>query len=94
VVNLLNPKTALFSLAFLPQFVDVGRGHIASQVVFLGLLFALLGLVSDGCYALAASAAGNWLKRSRRALAVERYVSGILFIGLGVSAALVGNNRK
>ena len=94
VVNLLNPKTALFFLAFLPQFVEVGRGHVASQVVFLGLLFTALGLISDGCYALAASAAGNWLKGSRRYLNTERYVSGILFIGLGLTAALAGNHRK
>lgn len=94
IVNLLNPKTALFFLAFLPQFVDVSRGHLAMQIVFLGLVFTLLGFVSDGCYAFAASAAGNWLKRSRSYLRVERYVSGVLFIGLGVTAALAGNHRK
>jgi threonine/homoserine/homoserine lactone efflux protein len=94
VVNLLNPKTALFFLAFLPQFVEVDRGHVASQVVFLGLLFTALGFVSDGCYALAASAAGNWLKKSRSYLNFERYVSGVIFIGLGVSAAFTGNHRK
>lgn len=94
IVNLFNPKTGLFFLAFLPQFVDVSRGHLAMQIVFLGLVFALLGFVSDGCYAFAASAAGSWLKRSRRYLSVERYVSGVLFIGLGVTAALAGNHRK
>jgi threonine/homoserine/homoserine lactone efflux protein len=94
VVNLLNPKTALFFLAFLPQFVDVGRGHVAMQIAFLGLVFTLLGLLSDGCYALAAGTAGGWLKRRRAYLSVERYVSGVLFIGLGVTAALAGNHRK
>ena len=94
VVNLLNPKTALFFLAFLPQFVDVGRGHVAMQIAFLGLLFTLLGFVSDGCYALAASAAGGWLKRSKTYLNVERYVSGVVFIGLGLTAAFAGNHRK
>ncbi|MEQ1952547.1 LysE family translocator [Mesorhizobium sp. CN2-181] len=94
IVNLLNPKTALFFLAFLPQFVDVSRGHIAMQIAFLGLLFTLLGFISDGCYALAASAAGGWLKRSKTYLNVERYVSGVMFIGLGLTAAFAGNHRK
>jgi threonine/homoserine/homoserine lactone efflux protein len=94
VVNLLNPKTALFFLAFLPQFVEVSRGHVATQIAMLGLLFTLLGLVTDGCYALAAGPAGNWLKRSRGYLKAERYVSGVLFIGLGVTAAFAGNQKK
>jgi threonine/homoserine/homoserine lactone efflux protein len=76
IVNLLNPKTALFFLAFLPQFVEVNRGHVAMQIALLGLLFTLLGLITDGCYALAAGTAGNWLKRSRGYLRLERYVSG------------------
>jgi threonine/homoserine/homoserine lactone efflux protein len=94
IVNLLNPKTALFFLAFLPQFVDVGRGHVTMQIAFLGLLFTLLGLLSDGCYALAAGTAGGWLKRSSTYLSVERYVSGVLFIGLGLTTAFAGNQRK
>jgi threonine/homoserine/homoserine lactone efflux protein len=94
VVNLLNPKTALFFLAFLPQFVDVSRGHLAMQITILGLIFTGLGFLTDGCYALAAGTAGGWLKRSRGYLKFERYVSGVLFIGLGVSAALAGNGKK
>lgn len=65
VVNLLNPKTALFFLAFLPQFVDVSRGHVAMQIAVLGLLFTGLGLITDGCYALAAGTAGHWLAQRR-----------------------------
>ena len=94
IVNLLNPKTALFFLAFLPQFVELGRGHVAMQIVFLGLLFTLLGLITDGCYALAAGTAGQWLKRSRFYLRLERYVSGVLFIGLGVTAAFAGTRKN
>ncbi|MEI2417903.1 LysE family translocator [Orrella sp. JC864] len=94
IVNLLNPKTALFFLAFLPQFVDVGRGHVAMQIVFLGLLFTALGLVSDACYALAASAAGRWLRQSRGYLAAERYLGGALLIGLGITAAFTGSSKK
>ena len=93
VVNLLNPKTAIFFLAFLPQFVDPSRGHIAMQVAVLGLLFTALGAVTDSCYALAAGTAGGWLKRSRGYRTAERYVSGVLFIGLGLTAAFAGNHK-
>ena len=94
VVNLLNPKTAIFFLAFLPQFVEPGRGHVAVQVAVLGLLFTALGFVTDSCYALAAGTAGSWLKRSRAYLRFERYVSGALLIGLGLTAAFAGNQKK
>jgi threonine/homoserine/homoserine lactone efflux protein len=94
VVNLLNPKTALFFLAFLPQFVDPSRGAVASQIVFLGLLFTLMGLMSDGLYALVAGTAGRWVKRKGHFLRWERYVTGGVFIGLGVTAAFAGNGRK
>jgi len=94
VVNLLNPKTALFFLAFLPQFVDPARGAVAFQVAFLGLLFALMGLASDGLYALAAGAAGQWFKRNARVLRFERYATGGVFIGLGAAAAFAGAGRK
>jgi threonine/homoserine/homoserine lactone efflux protein len=94
VVNLLNPKTALFFLAFLPQFVDVTRGHVVLQIVFLGLTFTVLGLFTDGCYAMLAGTAGGWLKRSRGYHKVERYVSGGLFIGLGLTTAFAGAQKK
>ena len=94
VVNLLNPKTALFFLAFLPQFVDPARGHVAMQITILGLVFILIGLITDGAYAFAAGTAGSWLKRSRTYLKAERYVSGTLFIGLGLSAAFTGPQKK
>ena len=94
VVNLLNPKTALFFLAFLPQFVDPSRGAAAFQIAFLGLLFALMGLASDGLYALAAGSAGRWLRHNGSILRWERYVTGGVFIGLGVTAAFAGGGKK
>jgi threonine/homoserine/homoserine lactone efflux protein len=94
IVNLLNPKTALFFLAFLPQFVDPSRGAMAFQIAFLGLLFTLMGLTSDGLYALVAGTAGRWVKRRGRYLRWERFVSGSVFIGLGLTAALTGSGRK
>jgi threonine/homoserine/homoserine lactone efflux protein len=86
VVNVLNPKTALFFLAFLPQFVDADRGGVWSQVLALGLIFVGLGLVSDSLYAFAAGTVGSLLRRRRRAL---QYGSGVVYIGLGAAAALV-----
>ena len=94
VVNVLNPKTALFFLAFLPQFVDVSRGAVGVQILVLGLIFVALGVISDGLYAVAAGTAGAWLKREGRLLRAERYVSGSVFVGLGVTAALAGDGRK
>ena len=88
VVNTLNPKTALFFLAFLPQFVDAGRGTPWLQILALGLLFAALGFFSDGAWALVAGTLGERLRRSRRFPAVQRYISGSVFVGLGAVAAL------
>jgi threonine/homoserine/homoserine lactone efflux protein len=94
VVNILNPKTALFFLAFLPQFVDPDAGYAAVQIIFFGLVFVALGFVTDGLYALVAGTAGNWLRSSRAYLAMQRYVSGTVFIGLGLAAALSGSRQK
>jgi threonine/homoserine/homoserine lactone efflux protein len=94
VVNLLNPKTALFFLAFLPQFVEPSRGAVAFQIAFLGLLFTLMGLTSDSLYALAAATVGRWVKRNGHYLRWERYIIGSVFIGLGVTAVFAGNGRK
>jgi threonine/homoserine/homoserine lactone efflux protein len=84
IVNALNPKTALFFLAFLPQFVAPGRGGVWSQALVLGLVFVGLGLVTDSLYALAAGTAAGLLRRRR---GVVRYGSGVVFIALGATAA-------
>ena len=88
VVNLLNPKTAIFFLAFLPQFVDPARGPLHWQILALGLTFMGLGMLSDGAFALVAGAAGEFLRRSRRFLRFQRWFAGTSFIGLGITAAL------
>ena len=84
LVNVLNPKTALFFFAFLPQFVDPSRA-VWSQVIAFGLLFVALGFVSDGLYALTAGTFGGWLRRRPRAL---RLGSGSVYVGLGAALAL------
>jgi len=94
VVNVLNPKTALFFLAFLPQFVDVSAGSAALQMIVFGLIFLAFGLVTDSLYALAAGTAGGWLRTKPRSAAVERYVSGSVFLGLGLATALSGSRKS
>ena len=94
VVNVLNPKTALFFLAFLPQFVDPDARYVAAQLVFFGLVFVALGLVTDGLYALAAGTAGGWLRSSRFFAGARRWVSGTVFIGLGLVTALSASRQK
>jgi threonine/homoserine/homoserine lactone efflux protein len=91
LVAALNPRTALFFLAFLPQFVDPSAGSVTLQLLTLGGIFVMMAIVSDGTYALLASTAGGWLKRNQSFLRAERYVVGSTYIGLGVAAALAYN---
>jgi threonine/homoserine/homoserine lactone efflux protein len=94
IVNVLNPKTALFFFAFLPQFVDPSRGSVAVQMVMLGILFLLTATITDGMYAVLAGTAGRWLRGNLRFLRAQKYVAGIVYIGLGVVAALTPSNAK
>ena len=88
VTNLLNPKTALFFLAFLPQFVDRQRGSVPGQLIVLGLVFTAIATVSDSSWAILASNVSGWLRRSTGYERAVRYVSGTIFVGLGLVAAL------
>ncbi len=94
VVNVLNPKTALFFLAFLPQFVMTARGDVGAQVLGLGLLFVGLGVITDGLYAVGAGTAAHWLRGNPQFARRERWVSGSMYIGLGVAAAFSSTHRK
>ncbi|HET9672461.1 MAG TPA: LysE family translocator [Actinomycetota bacterium] len=93
VVNVLNPKTALFFLAFLPQFVDVSRGSVTAQVALLGLTFITLGFVSDGTYALLAARISRSVRGRARWDRLHRWVPGLTYLALGVASAL-GSSRR
>ncbi|MBC6462527.1 LysE family translocator [Actinomadura sp. HBU206391] len=93
VVNIFNPKTILFFLAFLPQFVDQGAGSIPLQVIGLGLVLALIGLTTDVAYAIGAGSLGALLRRSPRFRRGRRYATGIVYLGLGAATAFAGPRR-
>jgi threonine/homoserine/homoserine lactone efflux protein len=95
IVNILNPKTALFFLAFLPQFVDPARGAAWTQILLLGATFVILALCSDGLYALLSGTAGGWLRRRMQGATFrrgQRFVSGGILIALGAVAAVSGKD--
>jgi len=86
VVNTLNPKVALFFLSYLPQFIAPKNGAAWSQALILGIIFVIIGSLTDGTYALTASALRNVLVSGRTLPFVQRYVAGSVFIGLGLMA--------
>jgi threonine/homoserine/homoserine lactone efflux protein len=94
VVNLLNPKTALFFFAFLPQFIDTTRGAVGMQILLLGMILVLLGTLSDMTYAVAAGSIGNWLRGNAKFLRAQRYFAGSVYIGLGAATALTGSHKR
>jgi threonine/homoserine/homoserine lactone efflux protein len=87
IVNTFNPKVALFFLSFLPQFIETEKGSTAVQSLILGSIFVLLGMCSDGLYAILASALRGPLLRGKSLPFVQRYVAGSVFVLLGVIAA-------
>ncbi|MGB2644856.1 MAG: LysE family translocator [Candidatus Acidiferrum sp.] len=94
VVNLLNPKTALFFFAFVPQFIDPLRGHVALQILSLGVLFACMGTTSDSIWAFFSSRVAGWLRSNPRWMHNERFVSGGILISLGLATAFAGSSVR
>jgi threonine/homoserine/homoserine lactone efflux protein len=87
LVGALNPKLALFLLAFLPQFIDPDKGPIWLQTLVLGLLFNVIAVIGDSLWALSAAKAGGGLRRWLRSRRLSQ-TSGLVYLGLGVVAAL------
>jgi len=94
LVQVLNPKAAIFFFAFLPQFVDPRRGPVTLQLLALGMLFTTMGLTSDSLWALTAGSAAGWLQRNRTFLRYQPYVSGSVYIGLGLATAASGSRHS
>jgi threonine/homoserine/homoserine lactone efflux protein len=92
-INLLNPKTALFYFAFLPQFVDPAKGNVTAQTLFLGALFVGMAFITDSLYALAASSLAERLRGSQHFQKGQRYFAGLVYVGLGITTALTGSKK-
>lgn len=90
LVNMLNPKVAIFFLAFLPQFVDANAPHAATQTLVLGMTLVTIGLVTDSLYALAGGSVGDALRRRPSVARVTRLTSGSVYLALAGIAAVTG----
>jgi threonine/homoserine/homoserine lactone efflux protein len=94
VVNVLNPKTALFFFAFLSQFINPTRGAVGIQVALLGSILIFLGTLSDSIYALASGSIGNWLRGNLKFVRAQRYFAGTVYISLGAATAFSGVHKN
>ena len=92
-INLLNPKTALFFFAFLPQFVDSTKGNVTTQTLLLGAIFVGLALITDSLYALLASSLAERMRGSQHFQKGQRYFAGLVYVGLGITTALTGSKK-
>jgi threonine/homoserine/homoserine lactone efflux protein len=93
VINLLNPKTALFFFAFLPQFVSPQKGNVTAQTLLLGVLFVSMALITDSLYALLASSLADRLRGNAHFQKGQRYFAGLVYVGLGITTALTGSRK-
>ena len=90
LVNMLNPKVAIFFLAFLPQFVDADAPHATMQTLVLGMTLVTIGLITDSLYALAGGSVGEALRRRPSFARVTRFVAGSVYLALAGIAAITG----
>ena len=94
VVNLFNPKTALFFFAFLPQFVNTANTNVTLQMFLLGIIFVILAIITDSAYALISSSIAGKLNTNKNFARNQRYFTGLIYVGLGVVTAFTGSRNK
>jgi threonine/homoserine/homoserine lactone efflux protein len=90
IVGISNPKTVIFLVAILPQFVSKAAGHVPAQILLLGLVFSAIALVCDTGWGLAAGTVRSWFARSPRRLRLVGGIGGLSIIGVGLGLALTG----
>ncbi|CAN5348448.1 LysE family translocator [soil metagenome] len=93
LVGVSNPKTIVFFIAVLPQFVDYGSGAIPSQMLLLGFLFVAIALITDSVWALAAGFARDWFAKSPRRISTLGATGGVMMIGLGTASLFIGHGK-
>jgi threonine/homoserine/homoserine lactone efflux protein len=94
VVGITNPKSVILFAAVLPQFVNRAAGNVTAQMLILAAMAVLIGLASDVCYGMAASAVRAWFAKSPRRLGMVGGVGGLAMIGLGVTLAATGGRKN
>lgn len=94
LVNLLNPKTAVFFLAFVPQFVEPDADHATLQLLVISAVYVLMGLVCDGGWAIAGGWLGSRLRHRADVTRRARKASGVVYIALGAVTALTGRHAQ
>ena len=93
LVNLLNPKVILFFLAFLPQFVDPAKGNVGLQLLLLGILLVVVTLPIDISVGLAGGQLGIWFRARQGIRQVTKWVTGSIYIALGITTAMTGSKK-
>jgi threonine/homoserine/homoserine lactone efflux protein len=88
ILEILNPKSAMFFLAFLPQFVNPENGSVALQLIILGLLFVLMGLLTTIVVAISAARVGSFLQRNPLVMRWQDKAVGGIYCSLGLRLAL------
>lgn len=93
IVGISNPKSIVFFVAVLPQFVDYSAGAVPLQLLVLGAVFAVIALVFDTSWAIAAAAARSWFAHNPRRMARLSVAGGAMMIGLGTVVAVTGQGQ-